>query len=103
MDYLHIHVPVRSIHQRADASEILNDTIRLASSTPRAEAIFLFITDILWLSKRFLSVPCESSILNIPISNGLLVFVGIPSVFLILQLNSTVTLLVPHNVMLLET
>ncbi len=61
-------------------SEGLNDTIRLITSTPRADAIFLFITDILWLSKRFLFVPCESYILNACISIGCLVFVGILAV-----------------------
>jgi hypothetical protein len=46
------------------------------ASTPRAEAIFIFITDILWLSERLLFVSCESPILNAFISLGVLVFVS---------------------------
>ena len=52
-------------------------TVRLVNSTPRADAIFLFISDILWLSMSSQSPPSSLLTTNSDTSIGGVVYVGI--------------------------
>ena len=72
MDYIHIDTAVRSFvwktnfHTHPDVIPVVSSI----SSTPRADAIFLFISDILWLSGSFLSLSSDRLTTGIDISFG---------------------------------
>lgn len=59
MDYIHTYAAV-SLQASCYVRLSLVHDFSLISSTPRADAIFLFISDILWLSKLSKSLPLLS-------------------------------------------
>ena len=58
MDHIHTHIAVRSFGRKSTSYTHLDviAAVSLFSSTPRADAVFLFISDILWLSESLHSL-----------------------------------------------